>query len=154
MNLKNSKERIRFIKFALVGISGTFIDFAFFNLFSQVFHIYIQIASAISFSLAVINNFYWNRQWTYPESKDELFISKLSQFLIVSVVGLGLNTLILTLLDKPSISLTISLQKNLSFITATNSKVIGDNLSKFFATIVVLFWNYFANRFWTFRDIL
>jgi putative flippase GtrA len=129
------------------------VDFGLFNLFSQVFHINKYIANALSFTLAVFNNFYWNRLWTYPESKDSSFITKLGQFAIVSLIGLGINTSIFFLLDPSFIQFSKTTFTNTSISSIISANAIGDNLSKVVATIVVLFWNYFANRHWTFREI-
>jgi putative flippase GtrA len=151
--LSDSKERSRFFRFALVGISGTFVDFGFFNLFSLVFHIFNVTASAMSFTIAVFNNFFWNRRWTYPESQKYPALIKFGQFLAVSIIGLGINTLIFISLDRPFIQLAGNFLPN--FVTGSYPFInsVGDNLSKIVATLVVLFWNFFANRFWTYKNI-
>jgi len=146
----NKKEQIRFAKFALVGISGTFIDFFFLNLFIQRFGIAQNTAKAFSFSIAVFNNFLWNRLWTYPESRELPFFRQFSQYLIVSIVGLLINISIFAITNQSLIhALNGFLPNNFPF----SSSVVSYNISAAIATIVVLFWNYFANRFWTFRSI-
>jgi len=150
MILSNKKERIRFAKFALVGISGTLIDFFFLNLFIQRFGIAQNSAKAFSFSIAVFNNFLWNRLWTYPESRDLPFIKQFSQYLIVSIIGLIINISIFAITNKSLFRVFDGLLPN-SF--PFSSSVVSYNTSAAIATIVVLFWNYFANRFWTFRSI-
>ena len=150
MILSNKKERIRFAKFALVGISGTLIDIGFFNLFNQHFGISPVSAKAFSFSLAVFNNFLLNRLWTYPESRELPFSKLFAQYLLVSIVGLLINTTIFAVTDQPLIHVFEGiLPSNFPF----SPTVVGHNTSVAIATIVVLFWNYFANRFWTFRRI-
>ena len=150
MNLSDKKEQIRFAKFALVGISGTLIDIGFFNLFNQRFGISPITAKALSFSIAVFNNFIWNRLWTYPESRELPFSKQFAQYLLVSIVGLIINTSIFAVTDHSLIQLFDGiLPSNFPF----SSTVVGHNTSVAIATVVVLFWNYFANRFWTFRSI-
>jgi len=150
MSRISRKEKERFIKFALVGISGTLIDVGLFNLFNQGFGIAANSAKAYSFSLAVFNNFLWNRLWTFPESKSLPFIKQFSQYLLVSVIGLLINIFIFATFDPRLIIFFDSVLPADFFL---NSIVIGHNVSVAIATIVVLFWNYFANRFWTFRNI-
>jgi len=150
MILSNKKERIRFAKFALVGISGTLIDIGFFNLFNQRFGILPVSAKAFSFSIAVFNNFLWNRLWTYPESRELPFSKQFVQYLLVSIIGLLINTSIFAITDQSFIQIFNGILPNNFPFSAT---VVGHNTSVAIATIVVLFWNYFANRFWTFRSI-
>jgi putative flippase GtrA len=150
MIFSNKKERIRFFKFALVGISGTLIDIGFFNLFNQRFGITPVTAKSLSFSVAVFNNFIWNRIWTYPESRQLPLPKQFGQYLVVSIVGLLINTSIFAIADQSLIhQFEILLPANFYF----SPTVVGHNASVAIATIVVLFWNYFANRFWTFRSI-
>jgi len=142
-------ERGRFIKFSIVGISGTIIDFGIFNLL-----LYMRLssifASTISFIIAVINNFYWNRNWTYPESKIQSIATQLIKFSSVSLAGLLIRTIIYKLIEQPSINFTEGmLSENILF----SAEVVGKNISLAFVIIIVLLWNYLANRFWTYNNI-
>lgn len=140
----------RFIKFAIVGFSGTIVDFSIFNLFSLLLKVPALYASIISFSVAVLNNYYWNREWTYPETKHLSHTSQLSKFAIVSVIGLLIRTPLFSIFEEPAIYLAADrLGSKLPF----DPVVIGHNVSLAFVILIVLFWNYFANRFWTYREI-
>ncbi len=150
MSRISQKEKARFFKFALVGISGTLIDIGLFNLFNQGFGVPANSAKAYSFSLAVFNNFLWNRLWTFPESKSLPFVKQFSQYLLVSVIGLLINIYIFATFDQRLINL-FDVVLPADFIL--NSTVVGHNVAVAIATIVVLFWNFFANRFWTFKNI-
>ncbi len=142
-------ERERFLKFAFVGISGTIIDFGIFNLllhmqFNSIF------ASTISFIIAVFNNFYWNRNWTYPESKIYPIAPQLIKFSSVSLVGLLIRIILYKLIEQPSINFAEGMvSENILF----SSEVVGKNISLAFVIIIVLFWNYLVNRFWTYKNI-
>ena len=143
------KERERFLKFAIVGVSGTIVDFGIFN-----FLLHMQfnsiVASTISFIVAVFNNFYWNRNWTYPESKIHSIAPQLINFSLVSIAGLLIRTILYRLLEQPSINFAEGmLRENIYF----SAEVIGKNISLAFVIIIVLFWNYLANRFWTYKNI-
>ncbi|MGV8027380.1 MAG: GtrA family protein [Anaerolineaceae bacterium] len=140
----------RFIKFALVGLSGTIVDFAIFNLCVSIFHFNSIIASVCSFSMGLLNNFTWNRLWTYPESKEKSLGSQFFKFIVVSVIGLGIRTPLFAAIEDPMIQYSNSLIHANSPITAVT---LGHNLALGIAIIVVLFWNYFANRLWTYKGI-
>lgn len=145
---KNSNHR--FLKFALVGVSGTVVDFGFFNLFSVLIGLPVILSSILSFSIAVFNNFYWNRVWTYPESKNASLADQLTKFGIVSVLGLIIRTPLFAFIEKPVIQIA---QTFFSSILPIDPVIIGHNLALAAVIIVVLFWNYFINRIWTYKDL-
>ena len=65
----NTQERTRFFRFAAVGIVGAVVDFGTFNLLTTFAGLTAVVASVLSFIAAIINNFIWNRYWTYPDSR-------------------------------------------------------------------------------------
>jgi putative flippase GtrA len=148
MNLFNDAvERRRFFRFALVGISGSVVDFGVFNLLATVLHVSSTASQAVSFTLGVLNNFTWNRLWTYPETRQNSVYKQLGQFALVNVFGLGIRTLLFTLIETPITHLATKFIPH--FLTPT---IVGYNLSLATVILVVMLWNYFANRYWTFKD--
>jgi putative flippase GtrA len=71
MILTKKKEQGRFLRFAVVGVIGAVIDFGAFNILTIAFHLTALVAQTISFTLAVLSNFIWNRYWTYPDSRNK-----------------------------------------------------------------------------------
>jgi putative flippase GtrA len=134
----NPKELERFLKFMVVGTIGFVVDFGTLNLLVLVVGLPVLISNTISFSLAVISNYTWNRLWTYPDSRSKPVRSQLTQFVVVNVAGLGINTLVLATL------------------TPVFTRLVGElgyNIAKAIATVIVLFWNFFVNRYWTYSDV-
>jgi len=115
------------------------VDFAVLNLMHLKFGLPLGWANAISFSAAVVSNFSWNRLWTFPESRQRPLGRQLAQFALVNVIGLAINTALLLVLDQ--------------FLSRAIAEPWSYNLAKAFAIAVVLFWNYFVNRAWTYRGI-
>ncbi len=146
----NNSQTKRFIKFAVVGLSGTVVDFTIFNLCISLLQFNPVTASVYSFTLAVVNNFIWNRNWTYPESKSTPTGPQLIKFSVISVIGLIIRTPLFSYLEHPIIKLAENTVNPDFFLTPAT---IGHNISLAIAIVVVLFWNYFANRFWTYKDI-
>lgn len=154
--LRRPKELERFLKFAVVGAIGAAVDFAVLNAMKLLFErialgqgwevslephkIQLVGANTISFTIAVLSNFTWNRLWTFPESRERPVGSQLLQFAIVNVLGWGINTLLLVVMDAYIF---------LHFVSAR----LSYNLAKAFAITVVLFWNFGVNRVWTYRGI-
>jgi putative flippase GtrA len=152
---KNRNEFTRFLKFAVVGVSGTFVDFGLLYLLHVGIGLHLVIANTISFTIAVINNFTWNRYWTYPDSRSKPISTQLGQFFIVNIFGWGINTGILLLLEPPLTTLTGSILTGLALSSAPRNLAhkIGYNFAKAAATGVVMFWNFFINRVWTYNDV-
>jgi putative flippase GtrA len=87
-----------------------------------------------------------NRYWTYPESRAKRKRVQLPQFGFVSILGLLLNNLIL-ILTTPLFDWIIAA---LPFLPGFFEGYI---LAKILATVVVLFWNFFINRHWTYSNV-
>ncbi len=149
MILRDSKERNRFFRFAVVGTIGAVIDIGFFNLFAHILNLPVLLSQGISFSLAVISNFIWNRYWTYPDSRQKPLSRQLFQFVVVSVAGLAVRTLIFDWLEQSLIWLSAQFIPE----TVISPVVVGHNLALGTVIIVILFWNFFINRYWTFNDV-
>ena len=98
-----------FIKFSIVGLSGTLINMAVYALAIQN-GLYYLAAAIISFLFAVTNNFYWNFRWTFKgQAAFRSRRNKYFRFLAVSVLNLGINLLLLRLFVE-----TLSMDKTLA----------------------------------------
>lgn len=149
-------EIVRFLKFCVVGTIGTLIDFGFFNLFHNVIGIHQVIANTLSISLAIVNNYVLSRFWVYPETRKRQGGRKFAQFIVVSLIAWALNTGILWGTERwvfGEAGLLAALVAPLALAAGTPHGVLSSNMAKAIATAIVLFWNFFANRFWTFRDV-
>jgi len=146
----NPRERERFIKFAVVGTIGAVVDFGTANLLVYVFHFPLVWAGTVSFICAIISNFIWNRFWTYPDSRSKSPWLQFVQFLIVNVVGLGIRVPIL----KFGEPLMQALFSALPFrIPLLSPDFLAKNVTLAIAVIIVMFWNFFVNRYWTYNDV-
>ena len=147
-------ELTRFLKFSVVGTFGAVVDFGTFNVLHGSLSWPAVPASVCSFLAAVTSNFIWNRYWTYPDSRTKSVRRQAGQFALVSVVGLAIRTPLFALLIGPGTSLaSFLLQTRLGSITNVTAAALGSNLALAAAVIVVLFWNFLANRLWTYADI-
>jgi len=149
----NSKEFRRFAKFAIVGVVGATIDFGVLNLLLYLLsHVLmwnllaqfsingnLLFANTVSVSTAILNNFIWNRLWTFPESRSRKKRKQLPQFASVNFIGLVLNNIIVVGLD--------------ALLVPYVAGPLRPNLAKAMAIGIVLFWNFGANRMWTYRGL-
>jgi len=119
-----------FIKYCIVGATGTFVDLAFLYIFVEYAALPVLTATTISFVLAVINNFILNKIWTF-QNKSKNYRKLFIKFLIVSVIGLGLTLGCMYIL--------------------VHILIVWYMLAKLITSIIVLTWNFFGNKIWTFR---
>jgi putative flippase GtrA len=146
--ITNPRERTRFLKFMVVGVIGFIVDFGTFNFCILIFHATRVLAGTISFIAAICSNFTWNRYWTYPDSRSKPILHQLVLFTIINAIGLGIRVPILHYLGPVLINLFTRL--DLPFLTPD---FLGNNGSLVVAVIIVLFWNYFVNRYITYSDV-
>ncbi len=120
----------KFIKFGVVGVSGLFVDFGITWLSKEKIKIPKYVANAIGFSSAATTNYFLNRIWTFESSNPKVMV-EYSEFFLISMIGLAVNTIILYILVS-------KFKRNFY-------------LSKVFAIGIVTVWNFFANAFITFN---
>jgi putative flippase GtrA len=120
---------LKILKFGVVGMSGMIIDFSTTYLCKEILKIHKYVSNAMGFVLAASWNYFFNRIWTF-ESHNPHMAYEFFRFFMVSLIGLGINTLILWLL--------VSKFKQHFY------------LSKLFAIGVVMVWNFVVNWLVTF----
>lgn len=152
----NRREIARFLKFCTVGVLGAVIDFGVLNLLVQLAGFPKVLANACSFTAAVISNFTWNRLWVYPETRGEPLRKQFFQFLVVNLAGLVINTAIFYGVDRWLLGQAGFLAGPtgaLALVVGMSHFDLAYNGAKVVATGIVLFWNFFVNRLWTFRHV-
>jgi putative flippase GtrA len=120
----------QFIKFGMVGLSGMVVDFGSTWLLKEKAKVHPYLANSLGFCLAVINNFTWNKYWTFQDHSTAI-TEQFTWFAGISLVGLILNNLVIYLM--------------------TNWKHWNFYMAKIIATAVVMSWNFLANYQFTFQ---
>lgn len=122
---------LRFFRFGVVGSLGFVIDFGITYLLKEGFGVWPFLANTAGFSMAVVNNYLLNKYWTFSE-KSEFSARQFIGFLVISLIGLLINTALLALFFQ----------------------ALGLNfyLAKVIATGMVMCWNFLANRIWVFKS--
>jgi putative flippase GtrA len=130
-------------------LTGTIVDFGLMNLLRLTAGLSLIWAQGISFTIAVINNFLWNRFWTYPESRNKGATWQLIQFFLINIIGIAIRTPLISWLDKHILNFLNQTQISLSI----DNYVISQNLALAVSISIIMLWNYFANRYWTYSNI-
>lgn len=154
----------QFIKFSIVGASSTIISLAVVYFVLKVLHIdivlhnalsgsprlqdfvdsnhlYLQVAGTIAFCFGVTNGFIWNSRWTFRQANPQSRHLQYFRFFAVNIAGLVFNWIVTFVLMQ-------------IFAGGRTSAQITwqDDAAIFGAIFIVAFWNFSANKLWTFKS--
>ena len=130
--VKNAPTFRQFVKFGLVGLVNTAAHTTVYLLMSRVFSLPPLGANAFAFLVAVTVSFTFNRRWTF-RSQDAKVQKQYTKFFMVSLAGFGWSELLLYFFHH---------QLGWHDLVALGASIV-----------IVLFWNFTLNKFWTFRGV-
>lgn len=121
----------QFFKFAIVGASGTIVNFLIAHALERATTLSGFLDFAIGFMAGGVSNYVLNRIWTFRSDRPPLVEGL--QFLTVSTLALGLGKIV--------------------FMIADHYEFHHFTMTWFAATCAGIFINFFLNKFWTFRHL-
>jgi putative flippase GtrA len=131
-----------------------------FNVTAVPLHFNVALATTIAFISAVLSNFIWTSIWVYPESQTRSVRRQLTQFALISFIGWSARTLWITTTYVPMGAIVTPIAEPFIKIVRPAfesgpvvEKRVGSIASQLIAMVVVMIWNFFANRYWTFNDV-
>lgn len=127
--MKEPHNWIQLIKFGAVGASGYVINLVVYELVRQGLGVHYLIAAVVAFCVAVSNNFYWNRHWTFKAGEGHAGFQA-TRFFIVSLIALAVNLVLLKGLVAAG---------------------VGELPAQAIAVICVTPVNFIGNKLWSFR---
>jgi len=160
-----SKEVERFLKFAVVGLIGAVVDFGTMfilqaTILPPVNTLSVAAATTIAFIAAILSNFTWNRLWTYPDSRSRSMRRQLAIFTFISVIGWLARTTWISLAYSPlgtflmPYALPVIHIIRPTYMPSDHAAAkLGTFAAMLIGVIVVMFWNFIANRIWTYNDV-
>jgi putative flippase GtrA len=118
-------------QFLAVGATGYVVNLAVFAFCVHVLGIDYKVASPIAWVISVVNNFWWNRHWTFTSTKHEAHPAQQGfRFFAVSLVAFGFSYVILvSLVDGTGMAKVIA--DAISIAAATPLSFIGQKLWSF-----------------------
>ncbi|MDQ6841775.1 MAG: GtrA family protein [Actinomycetota bacterium] len=116
-------------RFATVGGIGYGVNIVVFALCVHALGIDYRIASAIAFVVAVSNNFWWNRHWTFSARADHPARQGV-RFFAVSLLAFGLSEAVLVALVSGA-GMSKVLSQAIAIVAATPLSFVGQKLWSF-----------------------
>lgn len=89
---------MRVFRYVISGGTAAATNIGFLYLFTGVFGIWYVLSSVMSFVLAFGISFTFQKYWTFKDHSTEAVVTQGASYFIVSIVNLGLNTLLIYLL--------------------------------------------------------
>ena len=122
-------ELINIIKFSIVGVSNTLLNFVIFILLNNIGINYI-LASIIAYSISIINSYFWNSRLVFKyDNKNKKSI--LIKFIILNLMGLSINAVLMA--------------------TLVGVLAIKKIVAMFIVSLLVMCINYILNKIWVFK---
>lgn len=116
-------------KYATVGLLSAVLDFSLLYILTDLVGLHYLASATISFVLAATSNYWFNKNWTFKSNGQHR--KQLPVFFTLAILGLIINNNIMYIAVE---------QLNLHYLWA-----------KLFAAAIVTFWNFFGNKYLTFR---
>lgn len=138
----------QFAKFGEVGGLNLLIDFGVLNLLIFIFGIsaglFYSLFKGISFSIAVMNSYFWNKFWVFKKRGESVGQTggEFSKFILVSLIGLGINVTLASL---------VVYFVSLGYPTESLAKIWA-NIGAAAGSIAALSWNFLGYKFLVFKE--
>jgi len=127
--LRRPHNWVQLVKFCAVGGSGYAVNLCVFTLAVAVFDVHHLGAATMAFVVAVMNNFWWNRHWTFG-ARDGHAGFQAARFFTVSVVAFlfqaGMLELLIRAADAPEVG-----AQAISVVLATPLNFVGNKMWTF-----------------------
>lgn len=129
----------QFLKFGAVGIFCFFIDYFTFKVCSSVLGIHYVVASILGFVISVVVNYILSMKFVFESKEDMSRRKEFIIFVVLSLIGLGLNTLILYICID-------GIYMHVDFLKGWFGQGTAESLGKLGATGVVMVYNFITRK--------
>ena len=127
--LRKPHNWLQLVKFCTVGASGYVVNLCVFAAFVGLLDVHHLVAATAAFVVAVLNNFWWNRHWTFRARGGRAGFQA-ARFFTVSVAAFVFAAAVLELLVSVAGMAEVPAQA-ISIIVATPLNFIGNKMWSF-----------------------
>ena len=129
----------QFLKFVVVGGISFLVDFTVYTIMCNVMHIYYIIAGVLGFTVSVVVNYILSMRYVFLSKDDTRKDKEFFIFVVLSLMGMFLNTILLYLCID-------ILYSNLGYLKQLLSIERMNIVAKVFATGVVMVFNFITRK--------
>ena len=130
--LRRPHNWVQLVKFSAVGGSGYVVNLCVFAVAYKGLGMHHLLAATVAFVVAVFNNFWWNRHWTFGEhgARDHHAGFQAARFFTVSVLAFLFAAAVLeTLIRTTDIPAVVA--QAISIVAATPLNFVGNKMWTF-----------------------
>jgi putative flippase GtrA len=127
--LRRPHNWVQLVKFCAVGASGYVVNLCVFAVCVEALDLHHLVAATIAFVVAVTNNFWWNRHWTFKARSGHAGFQA-ARFFTVSITAFLVAASVLELLVSVAGVPKVAAQA-ISIATATPLNFIGNKMWSF-----------------------
>jgi dolichol-phosphate mannosyltransferase len=121
---------LQLIRFAAVGASGYVVNLAVFAACVHLVKIDYKVAAVVAFVVSVLNNFWWNRHWTFRAQREAHPVEQAVKFFAISLIAFGFSYVVLvSLVDGAGLPKVVA--QAISIAAATPLSFVGQKLWSF-----------------------
>lgn len=131
------------LKFGLVGGVAFFIDYFLLMFLTSVIGLNHLISAPISYTVSLIFNYVCSMKFVFESREDLSKQKEFMIFLILSLIGLGINQVVIWFMMDACPQIWTPLVRIFSFIHSENVKL---TLAKLVATFIVMVWNFIGRK--------
>lgn len=129
LGVRKPKNWFQLGRFVAVGASGYVVNLIVFAACVHAIGINYKVAAVIAFAVSVVNNFWWNRHWTFG-AKAEHPVQQGVRFFAISLVTFGFSYVVLvSLVDGTGMAKVIA--QTVSIAAGTPLSFVGQKLWSF-----------------------
>lgn len=123
------------VRFGMVGVLNTLVDFGLFNVLYHFVGLPLLAANSLGVAAGIANSFIWNKHWTFSAGGRSRLRHEVITFALISIIGL--------LLNNAGLHVLTSLTGNMG--------VVALNAQKLVASVISMTWNFLGYRLIAFR---
>jgi len=147
---------VRFLKFGIVGGSGVFVNLGIYVALTRGVDLVDtlwgrNLSYAISVEISILTNFLLNDLWTFADRRSrDPWLRRLAKFHVVSMVGFGINWGVFAALNWLMVEKGWAIFGELSLMGWKGN--LDDLCAAALGIAAAMFWNFFANLLWTWKE--
>lgn len=151
-SLKTKKNVKQAVRFGVVGLFNTIVDYGVFYILISAVNVHKSIAQVLSTAASMCGSFFINRYWTFEKS-GRSSAGEMTKFIAVNLVSMFsvifFTHLFYDIFHIEQMANTILKTAEIPYILEGDTAVM---LAKFVSSVFSVIINFLGNKLWVFRN--